>query len=346
MSPGVFQNAQPLWAAHGIPTFPVRMEGRNKKPAITGYQHIGLPGSAQLVARHGNASMLGFMTNARNRIAVLDFDSRDERGFADALVRHGDTPLKVRTASGKWHAYYRHNGELRDTRAFGKGSDAPPIDILGIGGYVVAPGSVIPGTGTYEIIEGSLDEIHSLPDMRNLPLHVYGKQDVVMSPETIPEGKRNDTLWRQCMREARRLNSFDALLVSARTFNEACSPPLDDGDVVMITQSAWSYEEKGLNHFGQHGCSISAAEYDELMSQPDGLVVVGLLSFLRRHQGPWAEFWCVNEGVAQKLKCPAKRVANARRRLVALGYIKPTKRAGRGSPALFVWPPKKGRSYD
>ena len=337
---GIFEGAQLIYAEHGIATFPV---GPDKKPAITHYQRLGLRGSGQLVARHAHAIGLGFMSNARNRIAVLDYDDADERGFADALSRHGDTPIKVRTASGKYHAYYRHNGERRLVRGLGNA----PIDILGSGGFAVAPPSEIPGKGTYQLIEGGLDDLDMLPAMRNLPPNVYGKQDGVISPETVSAGKRNEALWRLCMREAKQVKTFSELLRAAHALNQDCLvPPLDDGDVVNIAQSAWGYEEKGLNHFGQHGAWISGTEYDELLSQPDGFVVIGLLSFLRRHQGPWAEFMCVNEGVAQRLGCPEKRVATARRRLVDLGYIKPTRRAGRGTPALFVWPPKKGRSYD
>jgi Bifunctional DNA primase/polymerase, N-terminal/Primase C terminal 1 (PriCT-1) len=336
---GIFRGMQPVYAEHGIATFPV---GRDKKPAIIHYQRLGLRGSGQLVARHAHAIGLGFTSNARNRIAVLDYDDTDERGFADALSRHGDTPIKVKTASGKYHAYYRHNGERRLIR----GLDASPIDVLGSGGFAVAPPSAIPDKGTYQFIEGGLDDLDRLPVMKNLPSHVCKKQDFVFGSETIPEGKRNDTLWRQCMREARLVNSFDALLLAARAFNEACSPPLHDGDVVRTARSAWNYEENGLNRFGHQGAWIPGEEYDELLAQPDGLVVVNLLAFLRRHQGPRAEFMCTNDGVAQRLKCPEKRVAAARRRLIELGYIKPTRRAGRGVPALFVWSPKKGRSYD
>jgi hypothetical protein len=328
---------QPVYAEHGIATFPV---GADKKPAITHYQRIGLRGSGQLVSRHAHAIGLGFMSNARNRIAVLDYDDTDERGFADALTRHGDTPIKVRTASGKYHAYYRHNGERRLIR----GLDGSPIDVLGSGGFAVAPPSKVPDKGTYQFIEGGLNDLDRLPVMRNLPPCVYGKH-VVIGPETIPEGKRNVILWRQCMREAMRVNGFDELLNAARTFNLACSPPLNDGDVVEIARSAWSYEENGLNRFGQQGAWIPGEEYDELLSQPDGLVVVNLLAFLRRHQGPWAEFMCTNS-LAERLGCPEKRVAAARRQLIKLGYIKQISRAGRGTPARFVWSPKKGRSYD
>jgi hypothetical protein len=113
MSPA-FAEWQAAYAAHGIATFPV---GENKRPAITNY---GLKGSAQLALRHPSAAGVGFMTSARNRITILDIDTTDERVFADALARHGETPVKVRTASGKWHAYYRHNGERRRIRRPGE----------------------------------------------------------------------------------------------------------------------------------------------------------------------------------------------------------------------------------
>jgi Bifunctional DNA primase/polymerase, N-terminal/Primase C terminal 1 (PriCT-1) len=333
---GISSGAQQEYAEHRIATFPI---GSDKRPSITNYQRVGLPGSANLAARFGNASGLGFMTNARNRIAVLDVDSTDERIFADALNRYGDTPVKVQTGSGKFHGLYRFNGERRRIRPFGE----VPIDILGTGGFVIAPPSVTE-KGTYRFIEGGLDDLDRLPIMRGLTTDVYDRPPRFDTP-AVTEGKRSDDLWRQCMREAKRVDSFDALLNVARTLNKACSPPLDEREIVKIAQSAWNYEERGLNRFGQHGAWLPANEYDELLPQPDGLIVLGLLAHLRRHQGPLAEFWCTNS-LAEKLGCSEKRLARARRRLIDLGYIKQISRAGRGTPARFRWPPTKGRSCD
>ena len=199
------------------------------------------------------------MTNARNRIAVLDVDSTDERIFADALNRYGDTPVKVQTGSGKFHGLYRFSGERRRIRPFGE----VPIDILGTGGFVIAPPSVTE-KGTYRFIEGGLDDLDRLPIMRGLTTDVYDRPPRFDTP-AVTEGKRNDDLWRQCMREAKRVDSFDALLNVARTLNKACSPPLDEREIVKIAQSAWNYEERGLNKFGQHGAWLPANEYDELL---------------------------------------------------------------------------------
>ena len=143
---GIFAGAQQEYAEHRIATFPV---GTDKRPAITNYQRVGLRASEALAARYGNSSGLGFMTSARSRIAVLDVDSTVERIFADALSRFGDTPVKVQTGSGKFHALYRFNGECRRIRKIGEA----PIDILGAGGYVIAPPSVT-AKGTYRFIEG------------------------------------------------------------------------------------------------------------------------------------------------------------------------------------------------
>ena len=113
---GVFQKWQPVYAERGIATFPVREVEAAKRPAVRNYSRIGLPASAALTSRLGSAEMLGFMCGSRSRVSVLDVDSKDERILADALDQFGKTPVIVRTGSGKYHAWYRYNGERRRIR--------------------------------------------------------------------------------------------------------------------------------------------------------------------------------------------------------------------------------------
>jgi len=148
---------QAAYAERGIATFPVRA---NKVPAIRGYQKIGLTGSQQLACKFADADALGFMCGPRSKVTVLDIDSSSDVVLGHAIARHGITPILVRTASGKYHAYYRHNGERRRIRPF---RDLP-IDIFG-GGLVVAPPSKT-AHGCYEFIGGSLDELDHLPVMQ------------------------------------------------------------------------------------------------------------------------------------------------------------------------------------
>ena len=164
---GVFAVNQPIYAEHRIATFPLH---NNKMPAVRNYQMMGLPASSRLVDRFRNANGFGFMTNARTRISVLDVDIADDRVLADALSRHGSTPLVARTARGKFHAFYRHNGEHRKIRPF----PDLPIDLLGNKGFVVATPSILE-KGEYSFIEGSLDDLDRLPVMRGLEADMYSR---------------------------------------------------------------------------------------------------------------------------------------------------------------------------
>ena len=124
---GVFSDWQPIYEAHGIPTFPVRVAGGDKKPAISGYLRVS---GARAVGWSASslANSFGFALK-RARITILDVDTPDERVLADALDRHGRTPLLVQTGSGDWQAWYRNGGEPRRVRPWA----GKPIDILGDG---------------------------------------------------------------------------------------------------------------------------------------------------------------------------------------------------------------------
>ena len=322
---GVFAGAQQEYAEHRIATFPI---GPDKRPAITNYQRVGLRGSASLATRYGNASGLGFMTNARNRIVVLDVDSTEERIFADALNRYGNTPVKVQTGSGKFHALYRFNGERRRIRPVGEA----PIDILGTGGYVIAPPSVT-AKGTYRFIEGGLDDLDRLPIMRGLAPDAYVKPQQICDP-AISKGIRNRELWERCMREAKQVDSLDTLVKIARALNELCSPPLDDREVNKIAQSAWSYEEQGLNRFGSHGVWFETSVANHLITTDPDLFI--LLGYLRANNGPDHEFM-IADGLAATLRWGRKRLSAARKR-ARQSHVRMVKGASNFTgPALFKW---------
>jgi|SRR5262245_1922376 len=306
--PGIFSSWQPQYAAHNIATFPVTITEETKKPAVKGYGRVGLRGSAELArkSQFADASDFGFMTGPRSNITVLDVDTPDERVLADALDRHGQTSVIVRSGSGNHQAWYRHNGERRRIRPW----RGLPIDVLGSGGLVVAAPSQ-GAKGQYEIIQGSLDDLDRLPVMRNLVELPASNSELVTNLDarqgSITEGQRNNALWRHCMRAAHHVDDFDVLL--------------DVG-------------ESGRNYFGQHAAWILKDEVNKLVSYgPD---VLGLLTYLRANQGPDATFMCTNS-LAEKFGLHRVRFAEARRQLIGLGYLKPVRQAGRGTPALFRW---------
>jgi hypothetical protein len=135
---GTFAEWQPRYADHGIATFPVVIDGSGKRPAVKGYLKVGSNLSRELALRFAANDAFGFVLGCRHRITVLDIDTPDERVLSAALAKHGASPFVVRSGSGNGQAWYRHGGEGRHVRPWGR---EPPIDVLG-GGYVVAPPSV------------------------------------------------------------------------------------------------------------------------------------------------------------------------------------------------------------
>jgi len=343
---GAFARAQAAWAEHGVATFPVK---EDKISAIKHYARVGLPASAVLARKFTDAPGLGFIAGKRSRITVLDVDTTDERVLADALARHGVSPLIMRTGSRKFHAYFRFNGELRRIRPWG--TDLP-IDIIGapatgLASVVVAPPSVVTN-GTYEIIQGDLDDLERLPVAKGLILDRLQRQRSEPKlkhgdTETglVHEPRRNISLWEHCMRTAKSCGNLDTLIDAARGFNAKCVPVLTDEEVVKTAISAWGYEERDLNMFGGHGAVISAALCNDLIDGGDnGQDAMILLLFLRGNNLPWANFMVTNT-LAQKFGWTEKRFAAARRRLIELGLLKQTKAAWRRSPALFEFPKQK-----
>jgi hypothetical protein len=330
----VFRDWQPQYAAHGIATFPVRI-GDHKVPAIKGWQQIGLRGSAKLAQTMADADAFGFCPGKRSGLTILDVDDSDQRTLAEALDGHGSTPLIVRSGSGKFHAWYRWNGEKRLIRPY----PDKPIDILGAG-FVVAP----PSKGTrsnYEFIEGGLDDLIHLPSLRNpTPSTDRQPQTARLSSGQISQGARNNTLWEHCMREAHHCDDLDALVDVARTWNSNLLPPLADDEVVKAAKSAWGYTQRGDNWFGRHGVFFGTEEVNRLITSDQDQFV--LLAFLRANNGPNSKFMVAN-GLAQKLRWPVKRLRASRRGLEGT-YLKMVRRpSAANGPARYRWLAKDGQ---
>jgi bifunctional DNA primase/polymerase-like protein/primase-like protein len=346
-STGLFPRSQPAWAEQKVATFPVTVTAEVKKPGIRGYGKVGLRASRELAAKRqfARADALGFMAGPRSRVTVLDIDAADERLLADALDRHGKTPFIVRTASGKFHAYYKHAGERRRIRPW----PDRPIDLLGVNGFVVAPPSLT-ARGAYTIIEGRLEDLDQLPPIRGIEdLRKPGAEHSARTREKVPRsagflsppaeysapapGQRNNWLWRECMKRARSCDTLDALLDFARTCNHGFTYPLQEDEIMTIATSAWNKTQDGSNRFGQHGAWLAVEELNCMMQDQDAFF---LLAFLRTHNGPWANFMCAN-GLTEKFGWSLPRLRTARSRLIEMGYIRPVRQAGRGHPARFEW---------
>jgi hypothetical protein len=113
---------------------------------------------------------------------------------------------------------------------------------------------------TYQIVQGSLDDLPNLPFMRN----AWRPGDRA-DAGTAYEGERNKSLWWHCMEQAHSCDTIDDLLDVAQTFNQdSCIPPLGDDEVVRTAQSAWKYTEQGNNRVGRHGSWLTATSVESL----------------------------------------------------------------------------------
>lgn len=234
---GIFVEYQPIYAAHNIPTFPMR----GKVPAVRGFARFGLKASEQLTLKFADAEALAFMCGKRTRITPVDVDSKDEGLWRETEHRYGATPIMVRTPSGGVHFWYLHNGEARKIRP----DPLVPVDILGTGGLVIAPPS-LGASGSYEFIRGSLDELHKLRPAVNVI--EFPKSDLAQ-PVPVAElrgrvgaGGRSLALFLHCMRVARYCDDFDALLDEVFTYangvlDRVDGHPFTDGDIIKTARA-------------------------------------------------------------------------------------------------------------
>jgi hypothetical protein len=348
--PQNFARWQPRYAEHGIATFPLKMtaEGQTRTPAIKHYGRIGLPQSAQFAAspRFAQARGFAFMCGQRSNLTIGDMDSSDENVVADLLQRHGQSPIIARTASKRFHAYYRHNGEPRKIRLHG---DDVPFDLLG-GGMAVAPPSRL-AKGGYEFIQGSLDDLDRLPTIK-------GIEAILKAPDFVPDGvydydnadvhdeedsiwvrigQRNKLIFNDCMRRAPYLDSLQALIAEAIDYYENyCdrSLPMEEQELVKIAKSAWRYTVNGDNRFGQHGFWAPTSDFaDMVLKDSDAFA---LLAYLRMMNNRYSRFMIAN-GLAISFDWSRKRLAAARDRLLELKYIELSRTASSHGAALYRW---------
>lgn len=316
---GVFGEWQPQYAEAGLVTFPVDID--RKAPAVGNYLKAGRKASAEWATKFANAPALGIVCGKRNRLTVLDIDEPCENLLADALALFGPSPLIARTASGKFHAYYRHNGEGRKIKGVMEGRQ---VDLLG-GGMAIAPPSV-GEKGRYEFIQGGLADFGNLPVMQGL-----APAPVAISPggEVLaPNGKRNDTLFKMCLREARSVPDGDALRSFALTLNNSGAwEPLPVDEVISTATVAWGKQVDGTNWVGSGPKIITeASEFDRVFFPVDGLPNPAaadgfyLLSALRRFHFDKITFVCAN-AMHKRLGWTVVRLQRARRFLEDAGCI-------------------------
>ena len=315
---GIFVKWQPRYAEHGVPTFPVDIIGKDKKPSVKGYLSTSLGASKHFAHKFPTAGAFGFPCGKRSDITVLDIDSKDKRLVEEAAHRYGRSPILYRTLSGNHGMLFRYNGESRRIRA----EHDLPIDILGDGGYAVAPPSIA-ATGRYEFLEGSLADLRCLPVLR-LPANENRPQG------RIPVGARNRELFRTAMIAAQQVDDSEALLDVLRTRNEFdCDASLPYAEVVRIAKSAWNYQRTGKNFVGKGLVTqLPTNVIKQLYLDKQHAPMVLLMTLKAYHLQD--ERFVVARAMAKNLGWHPRKFYAARDKLEQLGLIECVHRGGQG----------------
>jgi hypothetical protein len=99
------------------------------------------------------------------------------------------------------------------------------------------------------------------------------------SSAPIPDGQRDDSLFRLLLREARHCDDFETLLDVGKTLNMNCVPPLDENHVIRKAKSAWNYETTGRNWVGRK--ARASTDREEILAFSRDPAAALLLSLLR-----------------------------------------------------------------
>ena len=196
----------------------------------------------------------------RSGIIVIDIDKNHDgyETMADLLIKYGALPQTpvVTTGSGGEHIYFKHPGiEIRNSAGkLGRG-----IDVRGDGGYVIAPPSIHPNGIAYEWAVSPSVPLADMPAWMIDILQERTETQPVNPDATYITGERNNALTQVAGAMRRKGLSEDAIFAALQIHNrEKCSPPLTDGEVLLISKSVARYDPQDA----PATIKVSAPAYD------------------------------------------------------------------------------------
>lgn len=191
-------------------------------------------------------SNIGVATGKKSNLVVIDLDDKVEVSGFDSLRaledEYGKLPptLSVTTGSGGKHLYYEYPSDY-DKVPSSAGTVAPGIDIRADGGYVVAPPSKHASSNDY-VWDVEEAPITKLPEwMLNLIVgttSTFSMDFFKDQAKSIPEGKRNSTLFQMACSYRGKGFQDDEILALLRMNNEKyCNPPVDDEELELLSKN-------------------------------------------------------------------------------------------------------------
>ena len=192
---------------------------------------------------------------ATGEVIVIDVDQDPDKGeygmesLHDLERQLGQLPdtWQCLTGGGGLHIYFKcpDGVQIRNTAS----KLADDIDIRGAGGYIVAPPSIHPETHKpYEWeLEPEETELATLPDTWLKAIqgtNRTGEDSKYTEPETVPEGQRNEQLFKYGASLRARNISAIKMYRQMQDFNDRkCIPPVDDKELDIIYDSVMRYAQ-------------------------------------------------------------------------------------------------------
>lgn len=227
------------YAAMGWPVFPC-----DGKLPYTEHGHLDATTDTDQIKRWWSqwpTANVGYAVPGN--IVVLDVDVKHHEGkfgdetLADYEAEHGKLPPTVEaiTQSGGRHLYFKTDKPVPCRNGF-----LPSLDCKSKGGYVIL----------YEW-EASSDpadvEMAVLPEPLYQLMTAQQRTEAKELPEVIPEGQRNDTMFR--LGSMMRGKGLTGAAIQAALWQEnlaRCKPPLDEREIRTIAASCSKYERGEL----------------------------------------------------------------------------------------------------
>lgn len=219
------------YAAQGWAVFPLQVGGKRPLPGSSGFKDAST--NPKVIKRWwaDEPYNIGIRCDSETGPIVLDVDGPEGEAILPGL-KLPVTRMATSGRSGRRHFYFAPSGR----RVGRKTKVRPALDLLGDGGYVVAPPSIHPETGKpYRWLNDA--------DLAVLPANVLkltkkATAHAAPLPDKITEGQRDELLTSLAGSARRRGASEDGILALLREENESrCHPPLDDKQLRKIARS-------------------------------------------------------------------------------------------------------------
>jgi hypothetical protein len=147
-------------AAAGLPVFPA---GTDKRPLLAGWQEKASTEEEQIRQWwDGYPAALPAIVVGRAGLVVIDCDRHPGgndgiKAFNELVGANGaklaNVPL-TRTARGGAHLFFRQPPPPDEPLGNGRGELPDGIDVRGVGGFVIAPGAVLPNGSRWQSVNG------------------------------------------------------------------------------------------------------------------------------------------------------------------------------------------------